>query len=73
MSTLEHGIKVNGEKINNIRYSDDTVLIAESDVGLQSSVNALNAICLEMLRYKNQCFKNKNNDLQQESQHSHTY
>ena len=30
------GIKVNGENINNIRYADDTALIAGSEEELQS-------------------------------------
>ena len=29
------GVKINGEKINNIRYADDTVLIADSEENLQ--------------------------------------
>lgn len=33
------GIKVNGELVNNIRYADDTVLIADSLEGLQELVN----------------------------------
>ena len=30
------GVKMNGENINNIRYADDTVLIADSEENLQS-------------------------------------
>ena len=29
------GVKINGENINNIRYADDTVLIADSEEDLQ--------------------------------------
>ena len=29
------GVKINGENINNIRYADDTVLIADSEENLQ--------------------------------------
>ena len=29
------GVKINGENINNIRYADDTVLIADSAENLQ--------------------------------------
>ena len=33
------GIKVNGKVISNIRYADDTALIADSEEGLQQMVN----------------------------------
>ena len=29
------GVKTNGENINNIRYADDTVLIADSEENIQ--------------------------------------
>ena len=33
------GVKINGENINNIRYADDTVLIADSEENLQRLLN----------------------------------
>ena len=33
------GIQANGRRINNIRYADDTVLLASSEAGLQMLVN----------------------------------
>ncbi len=36
------GVKVGGTNINNIRYADDTVLLAESQDKLQDLVNTLN-------------------------------
>ena len=36
---VEEGIQVNGRRINNIRYADDTVLLASSEAGLQMLVN----------------------------------
>jgi len=36
---VEEGIQVNGRRINNIRYADDTVLLASSGAGLQMLVN----------------------------------
>ena len=38
------GITVNGHNINNIRYADDTVLIADTETGLQ---NLLNKVIVE--------------------------
>ena len=37
LTNLENypGVKINGENINNIRYADDTVLIADSEENLQ--------------------------------------
>ena len=31
----EYGIKINGQVINNLRYADDTVLIADTHVAMQ--------------------------------------
>lgn len=41
LRNIEHldGIKVGGKNINNLRYADDTVLIAESDSALQTILN----------------------------------
>lgn len=38
----EEGIVINGEVINNIRYADDTILIAESIEGLQILLDRVN-------------------------------
>ncbi|GFS04911.1 endonuclease-reverse transcriptase [Elysia marginata] len=35
------GLKMNGENINNLRYADDTVLLAESENGLQNLVTII--------------------------------
>ncbi|GFR79706.1 retrovirus-related Pol polyprotein LINE-1 [Elysia marginata] len=35
------GLKVNGENINNLRYADDTVLLAESENDLQNLVTII--------------------------------
>ena len=35
------GVKINGQNINNLRYADDTVLIAEDEDGLQNLVTAV--------------------------------
>ena len=36
---IEEGIQINGQRINNIRYADDTVLIASTEAGLQLLLN----------------------------------
>ena len=36
------GVSVNGENLTNIRYADDTVLVAESESKLQLLVQSLN-------------------------------
>ena len=35
------GVKINGHYINNLRYADDTVLIAENEASLQDLVTAV--------------------------------
>ena len=35
------GLKINGENFNNLRYADDTVLIAESEQQLQRLLNTV--------------------------------
>ena len=35
------GVKINGHNINNLRYADDTVLIAEDEASLQDFVTAV--------------------------------
>ena len=39
LQEAEEGIQVNSRRINNIRYADDTVLLASSEAGLQMLVN----------------------------------
>jgi len=41
LQNVEKGIKVNGTWINNIRYADDTVLIADNMCDLQGLVNVV--------------------------------
>ena len=41
------GVSVNGENLTNIRYADDTVLLAESESKLQLLVQSLNDKCRE--------------------------
>ena len=42
------GIKFGGVNINNLRYADDTVLIADSEENLQLMIDALNEKCERM-------------------------
>jgi len=39
LEEVEEGIQVNGRCISNIRYAEDTVLLASSEAGLQMLVN----------------------------------
>ena len=39
LEEVEEGIQVNGRCINNIRYADDTALLASWEAGLQTLVN----------------------------------
>src|SRR5215469_17214542 len=38
------GIRLNGYNINNIRYADDTVFVADSEEKLQGLLNMLNEV-----------------------------
>ena len=40
-------IKVGGENVNNIRYADDTALVADSFEKLQNMVNSLDRLSKE--------------------------
>ena len=40
------GVRVGGVNVNNIRYADDTVLIADSEEKLQELVETLHVACL---------------------------
>ena len=37
LDEAQAGIKISGSNINNLRYADDTTLMAESEDGLKSS------------------------------------
>ena len=39
------GIRINGERLTNIRYTDDTVLLAENEQELQEMLEAVNQAC----------------------------
>ena len=41
----EKGININGQNITNIRYADDTIILAESEQQLQSMIDKLGATC----------------------------
>ena len=41
----ERGLNINGENVNNVRFADDAVLIAESEEDLHEMVNELNQKC----------------------------
>ena len=43
----EDGIVVNGQLINNIRYADDTVLLADSAEGLRRIIDSVVEACNE--------------------------
>jgi len=45
LNETEEGIKINGENINNLRYADDTVLIADSAEGLQELIDRVAEAC----------------------------
>ena len=42
---LQHGITLNGEYISNVRYADDTALVAETGEQLQQMINNINDSC----------------------------
>ena len=39
------GININGQNITNIRYADDTIILAESEQQLQHMIDKLDATC----------------------------
>ena len=51
------GININGQHITNIRYADDTIILAESEQQLQHMIDKLDAIW-----YGNECQEDQNND-----------
>lgn len=46
INEIDSGIKVNGKYINNIRYADDTTVIADSPEDLQTLLNRINEASL---------------------------
>ncbi|KAL3278231.1 hypothetical protein HHI36_013569 [Cryptolaemus montrouzieri] len=47
LADISEGVKINGVNVNSIRYADDTVLIADSDEGLQRLLNSVSNTCNE--------------------------
>ncbi len=39
------GININGQNITNIRYADDTIILAESEQQLQQMIDKLDTTC----------------------------
>ena len=46
------GIRLNGYNINNIRYTDDTVLVTDSEKKMQGLLNVLNEVREERFENK---------------------
>lgn len=55
MDDASDGIKINGKLLNNIRYSDDTVVIAGTSDGLRRLIDSTSST-----RLKNKYCKNQN-------------
>ena len=45
LENIEDGVVINGEIINNLRYADDTVLIADTAEGLQRLIDRVETAC----------------------------
>lgn len=45
LSNIEDGVVINGEIINNLRYADDTVIIADTAEGLQKLIDRVGTAC----------------------------
>lgn len=41
---MEHGIRINGHLINNLRFADDTAIIADGLEGLQQLLNRIDRV-----------------------------
>ena len=41
------GININGQNITNIRYADNTIILAESEQQLQHMIDKLDATCVQ--------------------------
>ena len=48
------GININGQNITNIRYADDTIILAESEQQLQHMIDKLGVTC-EQYGMANEC------------------
>ena len=69
---IQEGIKVNGRFVNNIRYADDTVIIANSQEGLQNLINAITREG-DAFGLKINTEKNENNGNFQKFKYEHQY
>ena len=49
LEETQAGIKISGRNINNFRYADDTILMAESDEELKSLLMKVKAECEKKL------------------------
>lgn len=58
---IEEGIQLNGARINNIRYADDTIILADNITGLQTSMDHI-AQHSHQFELKHKCTQNKTND-----------
>ena len=52
LEEAQAGIKIAGRNINNLRYADDTTLMAESEEELKSNNNPVYEIAKETLMYR---------------------
>lgn len=52
---LEVGVKINGKTVNNLRYADDTVLIASSEKDMQALIDRVNEYSLKAGLSMNVC------------------
>nr|CAH7763480.1 unnamed protein product [Callosobruchus chinensis] len=41
LGNIEEGVKVNGRFVDDIRYADDTAILADSQAGIQKLINAV--------------------------------
>ena len=41
------GVSINGVMVSVLMYTDDLVLLAQTEAGLQSGINALHSFCIE--------------------------
>ena len=47
MEGIDEGIKIGGKLLKDVRFADDQVMVAESEVGLQKIMDGLNATALK--------------------------
>ena len=67
------GLKINGKIINNLRYADDTVLLAESEHELQRLIDQVNKSSKEYGVDKKQNHDNKQSHRRASAKHKHTW